>query len=76
MANSNYNIESPCVRNCCLNDDDVCLGCFRSLDEIRLWSNADDSLRAQFLKRAAERRGNMGKAIRHEAKYFEQLSDS
>ncbi|WP_239649575.1 DUF1289 domain-containing protein [Methylocucumis oryzae] len=23
-------IDSPCVRNCCLNNDDVCLGCFRS----------------------------------------------
>ncbi|MGZ8185918.1 MAG: DUF1289 domain-containing protein [Methylobacter sp.] len=27
-------IASPCIRNCCLNNDDICLGCFRSLHEI------------------------------------------
>lgn len=48
--------ESPCVRNCCLNDDDVCLGCFRSLDEIRTWSGADRSTRLLYLQRTAERR--------------------
>lgn len=31
-------IESPCIRNCCLDDNDICLGCFRSLDEILSWS--------------------------------------
>jgi len=76
MINNNNRIESPCVRNCCLNNDDVCLGCFRSLDEIRLWSNADDSLRAQFLKRAAERRGNMGKTICPEAMCFEKSPEN
>ncbi len=25
--------QSPCVRNCCLDDDLICLGCFRSLEE-------------------------------------------
>lgn len=75
MVNGNNRIESPCVRNCCLNEDDVCLGCFRSLDEIRLWSNADDSLRVQFLKRAAERRDNMAKASRQQAMYPEKLPE-
>ena len=31
-------IESPCVRNCCLNEEDICLGCYRSLEEILQWS--------------------------------------
>ena len=30
-------IESPCIRDCCLNQDDVCLGCFRHIDEIVGW---------------------------------------
>ncbi len=29
--------QSPCVRNCCLNGDDICLGCFRHIDEIVAW---------------------------------------
>ena len=34
---------SPCVSNCCLNEEDICLGCFRSLTEITGWSQAPDS---------------------------------
>ncbi|MCQ8182590.1 DUF1289 domain-containing protein [Methylomonas sp. SURF-1] len=49
-------IPSPCIRNCCLDDSDICLGCFRSLDEIRIWSNADNASREQILRRATERR--------------------
>ncbi|WP_157205581.1 DUF1289 domain-containing protein [Methylomonas koyamae] len=49
-------VPSPCVRNCCLDDSDICLGCFRSLDEIRNWSNADNASREQILHRAAARR--------------------
>ena len=49
-------IESPCVRNCCLNDDDVCLGCGRSLQEITRWSTSNDSSKQMILIAAAERR--------------------
>ncbi|HSC69566.1 MAG TPA: DUF1289 domain-containing protein [Cellvibrio sp.] len=49
-------IESPCVRNCCLNDADICVGCFRSLNEITRWSSASDATKLQILKQASERR--------------------
>ncbi|MFK7913043.1 MAG: DUF1289 domain-containing protein [Pseudomonadales bacterium] len=45
---------SPCVRNCCLNDD-VCMGCHRHIDEIMAWGRADGPTREQILQRAAER---------------------
>jgi uncharacterized protein len=48
-------IDSPCVRNCCLNDDDICLGCGRSLVEITRWSAATDTGK-QVILAAAERR--------------------
>lgn len=47
---------SPCVRNCCLDDDDVCLGCGRKLDEILAWHGADADGRRRILADAAERR--------------------
>jgi uncharacterized protein len=47
---------SPCVRNCCLDDDDVCLGCGRRLDEILAWHSADDGGRHAILLVAAQRR--------------------
>ncbi|WP_102403374.1 DUF1289 domain-containing protein [Vibrio sp. 10N.261.55.A7] len=30
-------IKSPCIRHCCLNENDLCLGCYRSLEEILNW---------------------------------------
>lgn len=32
-------VASPCVRNCCLNESDICLGCFRHIDEIVGWQS-------------------------------------
>jgi uncharacterized protein len=45
-------VMSPCVRNCCLNEQDICLGCFRSLDEIKQWLLVDDFTRRLILARA------------------------
>lgn len=49
-------IDSPCIRNCCLDDDDICLGCGRSLQEITRWSTSDDMSKTAILLAAAERR--------------------
>ena len=40
MGNATY-IPTPCVMICRLNDDDVCVGCLRSLEEIGQWPDAD-----------------------------------
>lgn len=49
-------VPSPCVRNCCLDDDDICLGCFRSLQEITAWAEATDEQKREILSRANGRR--------------------
>ncbi len=48
--------QSPCVRKCCLNEDDVCIGCFRTLEEIIHWSEAGDDEHRAILKNARERK--------------------
>ena len=48
-------VESPCVRNCCLDDNDICVGCYRSLVEITRWSLVDDDEKALILLAAAAR---------------------
>jgi uncharacterized protein len=48
--------NSPCVRNCCLDDDLICLGCFRSLDEIKEWGIVDAHQRGAILGNAQQRR--------------------
>lgn len=32
--------ESPCIRNCCLDDNDICMGCLRTVEEIMLWGGS------------------------------------
>jgi len=49
-------LETPCVRSCCLDDDDVCLGCGRTLEEIREWSCLDENQRRAVLLLAESRR--------------------
>ncbi|MGB0915594.1 MAG: DUF1289 domain-containing protein, partial [Crocinitomicaceae bacterium] len=29
---SQKDIKSPCIRNCCLNQKDICVGCFRHIN--------------------------------------------
>ncbi|MDX1696594.1 MAG: DUF1289 domain-containing protein [Ketobacteraceae bacterium] len=48
--------RSPCVRNCCLDEGDVCLGCGRTLQEIVGWNQLSDAEKDEVLARAAERR--------------------
>ncbi|MDI3323161.1 DUF1289 domain-containing protein [Pontibacterium granulatum] len=47
---------APCVRNCCLDEHDICLGCGRSLEQILNWSEVDQAQRQLWLDEAAERR--------------------
>ncbi|MDT8424369.1 MAG: DsbA family protein [Methyloprofundus sp.] len=49
-------IESPCIRQCCLNNDDICLGCFRTLDEITQWSYYSNTEKQSALAHAAQRK--------------------
>ena len=59
-------MESPCIRNCCLNEEDVCLGCFRVLAEITQWTLVDEKTRRKFLDNANSRR--LQAAIKSEVK--------
>jgi predicted Fe-S protein YdhL (DUF1289 family) len=48
-------LASPCVRNCCLDDDNVCMGCGRALEEIVAWGTASDADKRAILERSRER---------------------
>ena len=55
-------IESPCIRVCTLDaTGELCLGCFRTLEEIGSWSSLSDPERWHVLERLPARRS------RHEA---------
>lgn len=48
--------QSPCISVCALDDNDVCIGCFRSAEEITDWFLADADGKREILRRARERR--------------------
>ncbi len=49
-------VQSPCVDNCCLNDEDICMGCFRTLQEILDWGEVDSQARREILRQVEVRR--------------------
>lgn len=55
VLNVKESIESPCIRNCCLDQNDICLGCLRSLSEIIDWGQASDEKRKTILSNASQR---------------------
>jgi len=55
-------VESPCIKVCTLDAAGrLCLGCFRTLEEIGRWAGVSDAERTRILARLPERRA------RHEA---------
>ena len=56
MSDIHSSAQSPCIRNCCLDDDLTCLGCFRSLEEIKEWGVVDNHRRRIILQNAKQRR--------------------
>ena len=55
MNPRNRSVESPCVRRCCLSDDDVCLGCYRTLNDILAWMRSTDDERREICHLAEAR---------------------
>jgi predicted Fe-S protein YdhL (DUF1289 family) len=56
MNDPRATVASPCTRNCCLDAQDVCLGCGRTLEDILRWHAAGDDERRRIVALAAERR--------------------
>ena len=49
-------IVSPC-QNVCEIENDICIGCFRTLDEISSWIKLSDEKRVKIIK-SLEKRGS------------------
>jgi predicted Fe-S protein YdhL (DUF1289 family) len=48
-------VPSPCVSICALDDNDICVGCFRSGREISEWGRLSDDEKRAVLMRCAQR---------------------
>ncbi|MEO2281836.1 DUF1289 domain-containing protein [Pseudoalteromonas pernae] len=58
--NKEHPVKSPCIDQCCLNPDDVCVGCYRTLDEILDWSCSTNEQKIAILQSCEKRRKQHG----------------
>lgn len=49
-------VQSPCIGNCCLNNNDICLGCYRTIDEITGWREFTNDQRSKVNERCLQRK--------------------
>jgi uncharacterized protein len=57
----NDEVRSPCVKKCSLDRNRICPACYRSIDEIVSWRDADDPLKRKILAAAKLRRTQVEK---------------
>ncbi|MDF0730440.1 DUF1289 domain-containing protein [Pseudomonas entomophila] len=48
-------VASPCVNICALDEQDVCIGCQRTVQEITRWTRMDNQERRRVLELCHER---------------------
>ena len=52
-------VDSPCVGICQLDlTFDLCIGCFRTRDEVAVWGAASDDVKRDILAKIRERRAD------------------
>ena len=49
-------IEKPCIRKCCLDENDVCMGCFRTFSDMKVWHKATLKEKNKMLLEANKRK--------------------
>lgn len=55
-SESDQVIKSPCIRHCCLDVDDVCVGCYRTITEIMDWQKSTQTEKLDILANCSIRK--------------------
>ena len=55
MTDKKKPIASPCISVCLLDKNDMCVGCYRTADEITEWMSGSDEQRLAILEKSAQR---------------------
>ncbi|MFZ4537375.1 DUF1289 domain-containing protein [Propionivibrio sp.] len=60
QASKQEQAVSPCINVCTLDDtNSLCRGCFRTIEEIAVWSHASNDERLRIIAAIAQRREEM-----------------
>ena len=57
---SDEEIRSPCISVCVLDENDICMGCYRSAEEVTDWFMAGDDEKRAIMQRVEQRREAAG----------------
>jgi predicted Fe-S protein YdhL (DUF1289 family) len=60
---SEQDVRSPCVSICALDENDLCVGCYRSGREISDWGKMSNDERKAVLQKVSEREQQAGRII-------------
>lgn len=52
----NNAVASPCIDICDLDDDGICIGCYRAIEEIAGWSMLDNTEKLEIIELSNKRR--------------------
>jgi len=52
-------MDSPCIASCKLNQEKICIGCYRHIDEIVDWNKRSEAEQAQIIASLALRKSRV-----------------
>lgn len=55
MLKNKSAVKSPCIHVCTLDEKKICIGCYRSVEEVRNWYRYSDEEKLKVIKNAEER---------------------
>ncbi|RRJ85288.1 DUF1289 domain-containing protein [Aestuariirhabdus litorea] len=56
-------VASPCVSICALNEEDICIGCYRTDQEIMRWREMGEEEKRQVVRMANQRAVELGRSL-------------
>lgn len=56
-------VKSPCIAVCALDENDVCIGCYRTGQEITDWGEMDNEKKSEVMKNVAKRESESGNIL-------------
>mgnify|MGYP003384466154 FL=1 len=56
-------VKSPCISVCALDANDMCIGCYRTGQEITDWGDMDNEKKSEVMKNVAKRESESGNVM-------------
>ena len=56
MNDAKQPVKSPCIEVCSLDNEEICIGCYRTADEIIEWFSAPNERKREILSEIDQRR--------------------